>query len=622
MIKTFGFRGGEFGNWENDNDRQTNLNMSYDALKDLAKALNISDKDISLGGQLAIAYGARGIKSAAAHYEPTANVINLTKMNGAGSLGHEWGHALDHYIAVKMGYNHPFASDRVTLDDSITADLFKAMRYTKQGDLTNYYRDAQKLDTNYSKDNQGYWQSPVEMFARAFASYVHDKLGTSDYLIGHSENVSPDGIHTSPQGEEREKINKEFDKLIDKLVYKNILTIKPKEELEPLIVEKEQIEVKQSELQNQTVAQLSFFDDLLVEQTESVTMTQNKTQFAVKKENISLSSDSKIDESVTVTQFSKEKSTLTVDENDILLFAEKIKQNKNENKIFSNELEKFLSGEMPKNEVLAIGSTPNILHIAGALSSTLTVNQSVIQNCLNDENTIKHGHTSGHNISLETLKQLPDNIRNPVLICKGTHEKSIVVITDLKNMDNKNIFVPIAIDVNGAKGKINKILSVYGKDNLIKFVDKSFENNSIIAYNKEKANELFSITRANSPQTSTIICFDNSIAYTDKNVNILNEKSFENSVTVTQGNTKAESLEVVSFGRENGMLGAKIARDGKELRCDVVKKDNGYHFRLDNGRYIKLDTKQEIKLFDYFKNGAKTTKGLKNNNLKMGGIKL
>ena len=46
MMHTFGFRAGEFGNWNNNNDRQTNLNMSFDAFKDLAKALNIKDEDI------------------------------------------------------------------------------------------------------------------------------------------------------------------------------------------------------------------------------------------------------------------------------------------------------------------------------------------------------------------------------------------------------------------------------------------------------------------------------------------------------------------------------------------------------------------------------------------------
>ena len=49
-----------FGNWMNQNDRQTSLNMGFEALKDLASALKISDKDIAYQGTLAIAFGARG----------------------------------------------------------------------------------------------------------------------------------------------------------------------------------------------------------------------------------------------------------------------------------------------------------------------------------------------------------------------------------------------------------------------------------------------------------------------------------------------------------------------------------------------------------------------------------
>ena len=54
-LDTFGFRGGEFGNWMNQNDRQASLNMGFEALKDLAAALQISDQDIAFGGTLAIA---------------------------------------------------------------------------------------------------------------------------------------------------------------------------------------------------------------------------------------------------------------------------------------------------------------------------------------------------------------------------------------------------------------------------------------------------------------------------------------------------------------------------------------------------------------------------------------
>lgn len=102
-LDTFGFRGGEFGNWMNQNDRQASLNMGFEALKDLASALQISDKDIAYQGTLAIAFGARGSGNAAAHYEPLRKVINLTKMHGAGSLAHEWWHGLDDYLGTKFG---------------------------------------------------------------------------------------------------------------------------------------------------------------------------------------------------------------------------------------------------------------------------------------------------------------------------------------------------------------------------------------------------------------------------------------------------------------------------------------------------------------------------------------
>lgn len=102
-LDTFGFRGGEFGNWMNQNDRKASLNMGYEALKDLAAVLNVDDKDIAFQGTLAIAFGARGSGNASAHYEPLRKVINLTKMHGAGSLAHEWWHALDDYLGTRMG---------------------------------------------------------------------------------------------------------------------------------------------------------------------------------------------------------------------------------------------------------------------------------------------------------------------------------------------------------------------------------------------------------------------------------------------------------------------------------------------------------------------------------------
>ena len=123
FMQTFGFRGGEFGNWLNNDERQSALNTAYDALMDLATTLGISPKALSLGGQLGIAFGARGVRSAKAHYEPVKAVINLTKLNGAGSLAHEWAHALDNYFALIDARIDRSTAKEGVLDKFITDEL-------------------------------------------------------------------------------------------------------------------------------------------------------------------------------------------------------------------------------------------------------------------------------------------------------------------------------------------------------------------------------------------------------------------------------------------------------------------------------------------------------------------
>ena len=105
FTNTFGFRGVQFGNWENQIERQSVMNAAYEGLLDLADIIGVNPKIISLNGELGLAFGARGqgLSGAVAHYEPRYTIINLTKMKGAGALAHEWLHALDHYLMIKGG---------------------------------------------------------------------------------------------------------------------------------------------------------------------------------------------------------------------------------------------------------------------------------------------------------------------------------------------------------------------------------------------------------------------------------------------------------------------------------------------------------------------------------------
>ncbi|HAT88357.1 MAG TPA: hypothetical protein DCS73_01115 [Roseburia sp.] len=356
-MEQFGFAGGEFGNWMSGKDRQAALNMGYDALMDLAYVLKIDPSDIALGNRLSIAFGARGSGNALAHYEPLREVINLTKMRGAGSLAHEWGHAFDDIIGKKLGLEKAgeeqafmskyagsnkipqsmrmlihtmkyrpateqelaemneaqcirtekymdsileqiFPEDRMedehtaklndirkailSMPEEVSIELDKAERTddnkirwivdrvdelsqlrknalghiitkdirdtlyravyvfecTKRNELkeqmveTEFFKNSVKMDALYGKEDKGYWQSTPEMFARAFACYVHDRLPwKSDYLCGHSEfavgydysESEPKLIKAIPEGQEREQLNKCFDKLFEECREKGLL---------------------------------------------------------------------------------------------------------------------------------------------------------------------------------------------------------------------------------------------------------------------------------------------------------------------------------------------------------------------------------------------------------------
>lgn len=225
--EAFGFRGVEFGNWVEQERRQKDLNDAYDALMDLSELMNIPPKAISLNGELGLAFGARGKggkESAKAHYEPNKVVINLTKKAGAGSLAHEWWHALDNYFGKQRangGYvsDSPYAAET----DAIRQEMVQAFSNVKKAIDDGYMRyRSERLDQRRTK---AYYSTYVEMSARAFESFIIDKAEqqglSNDYLANivdeEAWNHVEEDQNTYPYPTESEKasINKAYQAFID-----------------------------------------------------------------------------------------------------------------------------------------------------------------------------------------------------------------------------------------------------------------------------------------------------------------------------------------------------------------------------------------------------------------------
>lgn len=223
--REFSFRGIEFGNWMTQADRQSSMNYCFDALKDLADVLLIEDADIAFNGQLALAFGARGCSRASAHYEQLREVINLTKMHGAGCTAHEWFHALDDKLAKFCGITDgKFASETMETN-KLPKTFVRLKNYMKEdadGNKTDYYVGSKAFGSMFAKESHGAWDSETEMLARAFACYVKDCHGkNSDYLIAHADSYlfefDNQGLCAIPQDEERELYNEMFDQLFFEL---------------------------------------------------------------------------------------------------------------------------------------------------------------------------------------------------------------------------------------------------------------------------------------------------------------------------------------------------------------------------------------------------------------------
>ncbi len=213
----FGFRAVEFGNYVTNKERQQFLNDIYDALMDMSDVLGVSPRALSLGGQLAIAVGARGKSSASGHYEPEKNVINLTKTSGYGILAHEWLHAFDRYFsnynpsAIYVG-GVQYATSEEYKDDmrQEVKDAFAAlMDVIKKSD---YYKRSMMLGE--------YWSSDKELAARALQDHIIRKLNErgqkNEFLSNLTATEDWDGEaenYPFPLGEESERIGEAIDNL-------------------------------------------------------------------------------------------------------------------------------------------------------------------------------------------------------------------------------------------------------------------------------------------------------------------------------------------------------------------------------------------------------------------------
>jgi len=122
---------------------------------------------------------------------------------------------------------------------------------------------------------------------------------------------------------------------------------------------------------------------------------------------------------------------------------------------FNEEIEKYFRGELDKYHVFSMGNPGSILKISGFPDIPIHLLQGTISN-----------KTDKHNLQKETLIDLPLAINDPIFAMESlTHPQTrLVVFTELYHPEG-NVLLAAEINTKHNNININKVISVYGKDN-------------------------------------------------------------------------------------------------------------------------------------------------------------
>lgn len=148
------------------------------------------------------------------------------------------------------------------------------------------------------------------------------------------------------------------------------------------------------------------------------------------------------------------------------------------------------------SQIIDVGTTPNVLKMLGLPDTNVTISGAVLKKVMFGK----------HNVTPDTLKQLPKQINDPVAVMKSsTQQNGYVVLTELtENVDgvNKPVVAALHLKQTSQGLELINIASVYGRNN--SQIQRGLENDLLYWNSKKGANFLDNLTlQLRSPLSET-----------------------------------------------------------------------------------------------------------------------
>ncbi|WAU72378.1 PLxRFG domain-containing protein [Acinetobacter sp. TR11] len=165
--------------------------------------------------------------------------------------------------------------------------------------------------------------------------------------------------------------------------------------------------------------------------------------------------------------------------------------NENSHAPFQKAIDRVMDGHTPQ-QFIKMGKTPDVLKMVGMPDASITIHGRTIEKVMGEHLGIEQGnHSHLHNLTPETLRQLPQQINNPIAIFKSADTASkngYIVLTELHEKDvktgkEKPIVAALHVKKSNSDIEIINVVSLYGRS------DSQLQralNNDLLYWHKEK----------------------------------------------------------------------------------------------------------------------------------------
>lgn len=161
--------------------------------------------------------------------------------------------------------------------------------------------------------------------------------------------------------------------------------------------------------------------------------------------------------------------------------------NEEDTRKFIRKVDEWQKDNTNPRKLIVVGNIPPVMKVLGIAENLIEIEHSTLDKIVR-ENPLYPDDKQGHELSIDDIYAIPSQLADPVMVFKSrTRDDSYVFFTERKDNNGNSILIPMAANKKEGRIVINKITSMYGKDNEIGFVKTNIDEENLIYVDKKRS---------------------------------------------------------------------------------------------------------------------------------------